>query len=132
MVQRDVIGYTVKHFMPLLFVAVALLFGYAVPIDQPGVRASIAVTSWLIASVLYQKLSSDLPTVSYLIVMDYMFFAFFGICLYLLLVTVATDWLQRQARPRAAQLVNRTGSSLILVSLVTMLVLVWHRYGAII
>src|SRR5262249_9680221 len=86
-IQRDVFGYVVKNFLPLACILIAVLVGYALAPDVINPRVSIGVTALLTSSVLYQKVASDLPTVTYIMGLDYVFFAFFAICVLFLLLT---------------------------------------------
>jgi len=87
-----VLGFAVKNFLPLLCILVAVVIGYMIGADVINPRISIGVTALLTTSVLYQKLAGDLPSVTYIIAMDYVFFAFFAFCvLYLFLSVVSYE-----------------------------------------
>jgi hypothetical protein len=127
-IQRDVFGFAVKNFLPLLCILVAVLIGYALAPDVVNPRVSIGVTALLTTSVLYQKTASDLPTVTYIIGMDYVFFAFFAFCVLFLLLTVVTYETNREKRKRATVIINGAGFALTLLSLGATLLFVWTRY----
>jgi len=127
-VERDVFGFAVKNFLPLLCILVAVLVGYAVAPDVINPRVSIGVTALLTTSVLYQKMASDLPTVTYIIAMDYVFFAFFAFCVTFLGLTVVTYETHKSKRLRPTVLLTRGGIGLTLAGLVLVLTFVWMRY----
>ncbi len=127
-IKRDSAGFAAKSFLPLVCILFFVLIGYSVAPDVIIARVSIGVTALLTTSVLYQKLGSDLPTVSDIIAMDYIFFAFFAVCVAFLLVTVVTYEMQKAKRQRTTKLLTRGGVGLTLAVLATTLVFVWLRY----
>ena len=106
----------------------AVLIGYVIAPDVINPRVSIGVTALLTTSVLYQKLAGDLPTVTYITAMDYVFFAFFGICVTFLLLTVTTYETHRAKRARPTTILNRSGFAVTLMGLALTLTFVWMRY----
>jgi ABC-type branched-subunit amino acid transport system substrate-binding protein len=127
-IERDVLGFAVKNFLPLVCILVAVLIGYALGPDVINPRVSIGVTALLTTSVLFQKLAGDLPTVTYITAMDYVFFAFFAFCVMFLLLTVVTYDTQKAKRPKLTSILNRSGFILTLVGLGCTLIFVWVRY----
>lgn len=127
-IERDVFGFAVKNFLPLVCILVAVLIGYVIAPDVINPRVSIGVTALLTTSVLYQKLAGDLPTVTYITAMDYVFFAFFGFCVIFLLLTVATYETHRSKKHLPTTILNRGGFVLTLVILLATLSFVWVRY----
>jgi branched-chain amino acid transport system substrate-binding protein len=127
-IQRDVAGFAIKNFLPLACILVAVLIGYLVAPDVINPRVSIGVTALLTTSVLYQKLAGDLPTVTYITAMDYVFFAFFAFCVTFLLLTVVTYETHKSKRQRPTVLLNRGGFALTLAVLAFTLTFVWVRY----
>jgi ABC-type branched-subunit amino acid transport system substrate-binding protein len=127
-IKRDVLGFAVKNFLPLVCIFIAVMIGYALAADVINPRISIGVTALLTTSVLYQKLSGDLPTVTYIIAMDYVFFAFFGACVIFLALTVITYELHKSKKHSHTKLLNLGGAALTVMSLLATLTFVWVRY----
>lgn len=127
-IQRDVLGFAVKNFLPLVCILVAVLVGYAIAPDVINPRVSIGVTALLTTSVLYQKLAGDLPTVTYITAMDYIFFAFFAFCVAFLLLTVVTYETHKAKKHRPSTLLNRGGAAFTMLCLAATLLFVWLRY----
>jgi hypothetical protein len=127
-IERDVFGFAVKNFLPLGCILVAVLIGYALAPDVINPRVSIGVTALLTTSVLYQKMASDLPTVTYIIGMDYVFFAFFGFCVIFLMLTVVTYETHKEKKHRLSNVLNRGGFVVTLLTLGVTLIFVWTRY----
>lgn len=127
-IRRDVLGFAVKNFLPLLCILVAVLVGYAIAPDVINPRVSIGVTALLTTSVLYQKLAGDLPTVTYITAMDYVFFSFFGFCVAFLLLTVMSYEQHKAKHNRTAKVFNQSGVALTILSLGFTLMFVWNRY----
>jgi branched-chain amino acid transport system substrate-binding protein len=126
--ERDVAGFAVKNFLPLVCILVAVLIGYALAPDVVNPRVSIGVTALLTTSVLYQKLASDLPTVTYITAMDYVFFAFFAFCVLFLTLTVITYETHRGKQHLLTKIIDRGGWILTVVILASTLTFVWVRY----
>jgi branched-chain amino acid transport system substrate-binding protein len=127
-VKRDVLGFAIKNFLPLVCILVAVLVGYAIAPDVINPRVSIGVTALLTTSVLYQKLAGDLPTVTYITAMDYIFFAFFAFCVAYLLVTVASYETHKSKKHRPSTLLNQGGAAFTVLGLIGTLWFVWIRY----
>jgi ABC-type branched-subunit amino acid transport system substrate-binding protein len=130
-IYRDVFGYAVKNFLPLGCILVAVLIGYALAPDVVNPRVSIGVTALLTTSVLYQKMASELPTVTYIIAIDYVFFAFFAFCVLFLALTVVTYETHKAKMPKWTDVLNRSGAAVTMVVLVATFWVVWvHYWGA--
>jgi hypothetical protein len=127
-IQRDVFGFAIKNFLPLVCVFVAVMIGYALAADVIVPRVSLGVTALLTTTVLYQKLAGDLPTVTYITGLDYVFFAFFFFCVLFLLLSVVSYETQKHKRERLSAVLNQTGAAMTLVSLGLTLAFVWARY----
>jgi len=127
-ISRDVIGYAVKNFLPLLCILIAVMIGYALAPDVINPRVSIGVTALLTTSVLYQKVAGDLPTVTYIIGLDYVFFAFFALCSLFLLLTVVTYETHRSKMLLLSKRLNQAGAALTLFGLALVVWFVWNRY----
>jgi len=127
-VERDVLGFGVKNFLPLLCILVAVLVGYAIAADVINPRVSIGVTALLTTSVLYQKMASDLPSVTYVIGIDYVFFAFFAFCVAYLGVTVMSYETHKAKLVKPTKHLNLGGVLFTTVGLLLTLVFVWVTY----
>jgi ABC-type branched-subunit amino acid transport system substrate-binding protein len=127
-IKRDVLGFAVKNFLPLVCILIAVLIGYALAPDVINPRISIGVTALLTTSVLYQKLASDLPSVTYIIAMDYVFFAFFASCVIFLALTVITYETHKSKKHKPSKMLNISGAVLTFVSLMATLTFVWVRF----
>lgn len=126
--RRDVAGFAVRNFLPLVCILVAVLIGYALAPDVINPRVSIGVTALLTTSVLYQKLAGDLPTVTYITAMDYVFFAFFAFCVLFLTLTVVTYETHRAKKHLLTKVFDRGGWIFTMVILAGTLMFVWVRY----
>jgi len=82
------------------------VIGYMIGADVINPRISIGVTALLTTSVLYQKLAGDLPSVTYIIAMDYVFFAFFAFCVLYLLLTVVSYETHKLKKQQTTKLLN--------------------------
>jgi ABC-type branched-subunit amino acid transport system substrate-binding protein len=127
-IERDVFGFAVKNFLPLLCILVALLIGYALGADVINPRVSIGVTALLTTSVLYQKMAGDLPTVTYITAIDYVFFAFFAFCVTFLALTVVTYETHKNKMNKLTKILNQAGLGVTLAGLAGTLMFVWVRY----
>ena len=127
-IKRDVLGFAIKNFLPLLCILIALLIGYIIAPDVINPRVSIGVTALLTCSVLYQKLAGDMPTVTYITAMDYVFFSFFLFCVAFLLLSVITYETHREKKGRLTTALNRGGLGLTVGGLAMTLGFVWLRF----
>jgi hypothetical protein len=127
-IDRDVFGFAIKNFLPLVCILVAVLIGYGLAPDVINPRVSIGVTALLTTSVLYQKLAGDLPTVTYITAMDYVFFAFFGFCVLFLTLTVVTYETHKAKNAFSTRVLTWGGFAFTLLAVAATLSFVWVRY----
>jgi branched-chain amino acid transport system substrate-binding protein len=127
-IRRDVFGFAIKNFLPLVCVFVAVMIGYVLSPDVVVPRVSLGITALLTTTVLYQKLGVDLPTVTYITGLDYVFFAFFFLCVLFLILSVVAFETHKRKHQGLSAILNRIGATLSVVNLGLTLAFVWVRY----
>ena len=80
------------------------------------------------SSVLYQKVAGDLPTVTYVTGLDYVFFAFFAICVLFLGLTVVTYETHKKKLNVLSKRLNQIGAAMTLIGLGLTVAFVWTHY----
>jgi branched-chain amino acid transport system substrate-binding protein len=128
-IKRDVFSYGVKNLVPLLIIIIILYVGYFLPFEEIGTRSTIGITALLTVSVLYQQLSSELPSVGYLVTMDYGFYAVFALSMYATLVTVAVYVLAKRGMLRVCRWLDWTGLVMTPAVLAVLAILLAQGFG---
>lgn len=117
-IKREVMTFFVKNALPLLLIIGVLYAAYYVPPDQVAVRVNIGITSLLASMVLYQRLSADLPSIGYLVLMDYVFFGVFALAIVGVAAGVSAFVANKANKKGTVTVINMLGRTLIPVVLV--------------
>lgn len=128
-IGRDVSTYGLRNLLPLLAIIVVLYVSYFLPREELGTRSTLGVTALLSVTVLYQQLASELPSIGYLVTMDYGFYAAFALSMLATLITILVFLAERAGRPRVGHLLDWAGRTITPIVLGVMIVLVILKYG---
>jgi branched-chain amino acid transport system substrate-binding protein len=126
-ISRNIASFLIKNLLPLALILAVLYASHFVPGDQLSVRVSMGITGLLTAMVLYQRLSADLPSIGYLVLMDYGFFAVFGLAIAHVTLSVATYVAGKAKLVRVERVASIAELSLIPVTLIAAFIVV-SRY----
>ena len=128
-VKRDIASYLIKNLLPLALIVIVLYTANFIPTDQLPVRVNIGITALLTSMVLYQRLSADLPSIGYMILMDYVFFIVFALAIGQVATSTLGFVANKQQRHKVIRLVERLGYTLIPVVLTVSLIILYVRFG---
>ena len=125
-IRRKIASFLIKNLLPLALILIVLYTSHFVPADQMSVRVSIGVTTLLTTMVLYQRVSADLPSIGYLVLMDYGFFAVFGLAILHVALSVTLYLAGKAKNPTVERAANIGELSLIPLALLIGLIILWH------
>jgi len=111
--------------MLLVLVVFATLF---LPLNLFRERINIPVTAILTSAVLLLSVNNQLGDIGYTITMEYIFYAFFGLCLGSMLIGIAHDALCVEGRTGAAKILAIAGQVLYVLTVVGVIAHYWWRY----
>ncbi|MFO0748003.1 MAG: ABC transporter substrate-binding protein [Myxococcota bacterium] len=129
-IGRDVGTYGLRNLLPLMLIIIVLYIGFFLPPEELGTRSTIGITALLTVTVLYQQLTAELPSVSYLVTMDYGFYAACALAMYATLTTVLVFLAARAKRHRLVLGLDWAGRVATPLLLVVMAVVALVRYGS--
>ena len=110
-IERNAKNYVLNNLIPLFII---ILLGYAMlyvsPQGPPFVaRMNLGVTALLTAIILSMRASSQLPDVGYLVALDYIYFATYGLILSGIIISVAVLTAHRRGMDILAKRLEMTG-----------------------
>jgi ABC-type branched-subunit amino acid transport system substrate-binding protein len=80
-VQRDVVAFMVKTLVPLFLLVLVVFATLFFPPSLAKERTTIPVTGILTSAVLLISIGNQLPSLSYTMALEYIFYVFFALCL---------------------------------------------------
>ena len=110
-IERNAKNYILNNLIPLFII---ILLGYAMlyvsPQGPPFVaRMNLGVTALLTAIILSMRASGQLPGVGYLVALDYIYFAVYGLILSGIILSVAVLMATRRGKDILAKRLEMTG-----------------------
>ena len=110
-ITRPVLAHLVTTIVPICIVMLIALVAFLIDPKYFAERVGLATTCLISAVALQLTAQNDLPTTSYLVLLDHVYnLAYLTIFLTLALTVVAVRLIDRDARPRAMRL-NRIGQA---------------------
>ena len=109
LLQRNSDIYVIKTMIPLMLLALVVLATLFLPANLFRERINIPVTAILTSAVLLLSVNNQLGDIGYTITIEYIFYAFFGLCLASMLIGIAHDALLLQAKTREAGTLAHAG-----------------------
>ena len=129
LLQRNSAVYLVKTMIPLMLLVLVVFATLFLPANLFRERINIPVTAILTSAVLLLSVNNQLGDIGYTITIEYIFYAFFALCLASMLIGIAHDALSMQGRNRDAVALARGGQAFYVVTVVAVIAYYWLRYG---
>ncbi|MCJ1961417.1 ABC transporter substrate-binding protein [Novosphingobium mangrovi (ex Hu et al. 2023)] len=129
LLERDYAIYILKTLTPLLLLVLVVFATLILPTNLFRERINIPITAILTSAVLLLSLNSQLPAVGYTVAIEYIFYAFFAVCLGAMLVGISHDALMIKDRPEDAARLAKAGSILYIATVVAIIAFIAWRYG---
>jgi uncharacterized membrane protein YhaH (DUF805 family) len=129
-VRRRTVSTLIKTLLPLVLMAMIMYATLHFPAVLIKEKVTVAVTSALTGAVLLSSINAQLGVVGYVMAVEYVFYIFFGLCLFAIVTALAGERFRNVGRPASAVVVENAGQLLFIVALlaitsVTGFVL-WH------
>ncbi|GGD81044.1 ABC transporter substrate-binding protein [Croceicoccus mobilis] len=129
MLERDYGIYIIKTLTPLLLLVLVVFATLILPRNLFRERINIPITAILTSAVLLLSLNSQLPAVGYTVAIEYIFYAFFAVCLGAMLVGISHDALVIRDRAKEAARLAELGVMLYVGTVIAIIGFFWWRYG---
>ncbi len=111
-IARHFSSYSTTIFLPMAILFVIGLLIFFVPVDELPPRLSGGVLLLVTVALLRARLSNDLPSIGYLVAMDYIFFALQIIMWFGITVSVLCFWFFRHNRAILAKRINAVAAGI--------------------
>jgi ABC-type branched-subunit amino acid transport system substrate-binding protein len=116
-VRRRVIATLIKTLLPLVLMAMIMYATLHFPAVLIKEKVTVAVTSALTGAVLLSSINAQLGVVGYVMAVEYVFYIFFGLCLFAIVTALAGERFRNVGRPASAVAVENAGQALFVVAL---------------
>lgn len=127
--KRNALSHLLKNFIPVAIIILVVHFAFYIPIDQLAPRITVSVSTILALTVLFHRMSGELPSIGYVTTMDTLFFIAFFISIHLLIAAILTfQVFKHKLPPMIVPIINysaRIGHPILFAMIVFSL---WQRY----
>ena len=127
--KRDVAAFVVKTLIPLFLLGLVVFAGLFFPPALMTVRVTLPVTAILTGTVLLISAASQLPVLGYTVALEYVFFAFFALCLVTMLTSVASEILRNRQALALSVRIEQLGRVLYPLTIFVTFAVLWWCYG---
>jgi branched-chain amino acid transport system substrate-binding protein len=128
-VQRNAMDFMIKALLPLFLLTLVVFATLFFPANLASQRTTIPVTAILTTAVLMISMTSQLPALGYTVALEYMFYAFFMLCLTAMIIGLMAELLRDKSFHQHVIKADLLGRVVyLLVTLLMIGVFVW-KYG---
>lgn len=128
-IKRDTVSFIMKNLFPVFIIILIIYLIYYIPPEQFGIRISIGVNGLLTLAFFNLKLANDLPQISYLVAMEYIFYVLYLLVIFSMFITILGHLKLSQEKMVSLNRVSTTGKIIHpVVIVVTIFVVVWHYF----
>lgn len=99
-IERDVVSFSLKNLLPLLFIISVSYLLFYLPRSEIGTIMFLLPGSLLTAALFHLKLSSDLPGIGYVVALDYAFYLTYSLIVFELLILILSYQQQRRGNEK--------------------------------
>jgi hypothetical protein len=101
-IKRKTLVFLFKTLLPLLLLVLVVYVTLYFPVSLTKERLTIAISAMLASAVLLTAINTQLTDVGYTTAIEYGFYAFFGLCLFCVVVGLMTERLHSRKNPALA------------------------------
>ena len=109
--QRDSLGFTLKNLLPVFLVIVAAYLILFIPADAIAPRAVAGLNTLLTTAFFHIRLSNDLPTIGYVVAIEYIFYAMYLLGLFGLFTSIFSYVAFKQQQEQTVKRLDRVGKT---------------------
>ena len=107
--QRDSLGFTLKNMTPVFLVIAAGYLILFIPADTVVPRVAAALNALLNMAFFHVRLSNDLPTIGYVVAIEYIFYAMYLLGLFGLFTSIFSYIAFKQKQEQTVRRLERMG-----------------------
>jgi ABC-type branched-subunit amino acid transport system substrate-binding protein len=119
--RRRVFATLAKTLLPLGLMALIMYASLYFPVALVKEKVTVAITGALSGAVLLSAINAQLGNVGYVIAVEYVFYAFFVLCLTCIIAVLLAERLRVAGRGPMAAIVERTGRHVFLLGICTII-----------
>lgn len=127
--ERNFGIFLIKTLVPLLLLVVVVFTTLFLPGNLFRERINIPVTAILTSSVLLLSVNNQLGDVGYTVAIEYIFYAFFALCVTAMLTGITHDALSLEGQEQRAAVLARAGQAFYVTMVLVVISVVWLRYA---
>jgi hypothetical protein len=104
LIERNIVPYITKLFIPLMIILLLVYFVFFIPPDKLDMAAGLTVTSLLSAIAFQFSINTDLPEIGYLIYVDKVFYSTYFLIVLAMAESLWTFYLDHSGEPAKIKL----------------------------
>lgn len=87
-IKRDAVNFSIKNLFPIFAVLVLAYMAFFIPASEFGLRVSLGINAIMTTAFFSLKVSSDLPSIGYLVALEYIFFMTYTLALFVIVIAI--------------------------------------------
>ena len=87
-IQRNAVNFSIKNLFPIFAVLVLAYLAFFIPAGEFGMRVSLGINAIMNTAFFSLKVSSDLPSIGYLVALEYIFFMTYTLTIFVIILTI--------------------------------------------
>ena len=103
-IQRDAVNFSIKNLFPIFAVLVLAYLAFYIPPSEFGMRVSLGINAIMTTAFFSLKVSSDLPSIGYITVLEYIFFMTYSLAIFVIVLAITIFFANKQENEK---LINR-------------------------
>ncbi len=85
---RDASSFIIKNLFSVVILSILTYLVFFIPVDQITIRVSVSITSILTLAFLNLRVSTELPLVGYVVLIEYIFFVMYALMLFGMAISI--------------------------------------------
>ena len=87
-IKRDAVNFSIKNLFPIVAVLVLAYLAFFIPASEFGMRVSLGINAIMTTAFFSLKISSDLPSIGYVVALEYIFFATYSLAILVIVLAI--------------------------------------------
>jgi branched-chain amino acid transport system substrate-binding protein len=103
-IKRDAVNFSIKNLFPIFAVLVLAYLAFYIPPSEFGMRVSLGINAIMTTAFFSLKVSSDLPSIGYITVLEYIFFMTYSLAIFVIVLAITIFFANKQENQK---MINR-------------------------
>lgn len=108
-IQRDAVNFSIKNLFPIVAVLMLAYLAFFIPAGEFGMRVSLGINAIMTTAFFSLKVSSDLPSIGYLVALEYIFFMTYTLAIFVIILAILIYIADKQSNPKIIRRITWIG-----------------------